>query len=74
MMEFPMEEQIILSKLRLLPKELKREILDFIEFLLTKHQQNSNSKKRPQFGSAKGVFKMSEDFDEPLDDFNEYMK
>jgi hypothetical protein len=29
--------------------------------------------KRPQFGCAKGAFKMSEDFDEPLDDFKDYM-
>lgn len=27
----------------------------------------------PKFGSAKGLIKMSEDFDEPLEDFQEYM-
>lgn len=26
-----------------------------------------------QFGSAKGLITMAEDFDEPLDDFREYM-
>jgi len=26
----------------------------------------------PKFGSAKGLVKMSEDFDEPLEDFEEY--
>jgi antitoxin (DNA-binding transcriptional repressor) of toxin-antitoxin stability system len=26
----------------------------------------------PQFGSAKGLVKMSDDFDEPLEDFEEY--
>lgn len=26
----------------------------------------------PKFGSAKGLVKMSDDFDEPLDDFEEY--
>lgn len=31
------------------------------------------SKRRRQFGSAKGKIWMSEDFDEPLDDFQEYM-
>ncbi len=31
-------------------------------------------KPRPQFGSAKGLFTMSEDFNEPLEDFNEYRK
>ena len=27
---------------------------------------------RPTFGSAKGLIKMAEDFDEPLDDFQAY--
>ena len=29
-------------------------------------------KPRPQFGSAKGLFVMAEDFNEPLADFDEY--
>lgn len=29
--------------------------------------------KRPQFGSARGQIKMSNDFDDPLDDFADYM-
>ncbi len=29
---------------------------------------------RPQFGSAKGLITMSDDFDEPLEDFEEYMR
>ncbi len=31
-------------------------------------------KTRPQFGSAKGLFTLAEDFNEPLEDFNEYRK
>ncbi|MCI0489272.1 MAG: DUF2281 domain-containing protein [Blastocatellia bacterium] len=31
-------------------------------------------KPRPQFGSARGLITMSDDFDEPLEDFEEYMK
>lgn len=31
------------------------------------------SERRPQFGSAKGLIWMAEDFDDPLEDFNEYM-
>lgn len=34
----------------------------------------STTRPRPQFGSAKGLITMSEDFDEPLEDFEEYMK
>lgn len=31
-------------------------------------------KPRPQFGSAKDLFVMAEDFNEPLTDFDEYRK
>ena len=31
-------------------------------------------KPRPRFGSAKGLITMSDDFDEPLKDFDEYLK
>ena len=30
------------------------------------------TKPKPQFGSAKGLITISNDFDEPLEDFNEY--
>ena len=33
----------------------------------------SRAKPRPQFGSAKGLISISDDFDEPLEDFAEYM-
>jgi antitoxin (DNA-binding transcriptional repressor) of toxin-antitoxin stability system len=33
----------------------------------------SRTKPRPQFGSAKGLIAMSDDFDEPLEDFAEYI-
>ncbi len=31
-----------------------------------------STQKRPKFGSAKGLIKMSDDFDEPLADFDDY--
>ena len=34
----------------------------------------TNTKKKRMFGSAKGTFQMSDDFDEPLEDFKEYME
>lgn len=33
-----------------------------------------NGKPQPKFGSAKGMFSMAEDFNEPLEDFDEYRK
>ena len=32
----------------------------------------STNKPRPQFGSAKGLIQISEDFEEPLEDFADY--
>ena len=32
------------------------------------------SKPRPQFGSARGLITISDDFDEPLEEFKEYME
>ena len=32
------------------------------------------AKSRPQFGSAEGLVTMSEDFEEPLEDFEEYAR
>ena len=34
----------------------------------------STSRAVPQFGSAKGLITMADDFDEPLDDLKEYME
>ncbi|MBD1925542.1 type II toxin-antitoxin system Phd/YefM family antitoxin [Trichocoleus sp. FACHB-90] len=33
----------------------------------------SPAKRRPQFGSAKGLVTISEDFDDPIEDFKDYM-
>ena len=59
------------TKLESLPPELKKEVNDFVDFLLSKSK--SAAKKAAKFGSAKGKIKMSADFDEPLDDFKDYM-
>jgi antitoxin (DNA-binding transcriptional repressor) of toxin-antitoxin stability system len=67
--------------------EAKTRLLDLIEaaikgedvFILKDDQQTVQlvpvelPKRRPQFGSAKGLIVMADDFDAPLADFNEYM-
>ncbi len=68
-----MNELHLFTKLNSLPLNLKEEVGDFIDFLLSK-KQNSVVKKQPVFGIAKGQFTVSQDFDEPLDDFKEYME
>ena len=58
----------------MLPPALKEEAKDFIEYLLAKTKKNSKeSEPEKTFGSLKGKISLSEDFDEPLDDFKDYM-
>lgn len=70
-----MDNILLYSKLSALPDNLKAEVADFIDYLATKYQasQPSSDQPKPQFGSGKGMFVMHDDFDEPLEDFAEYM-
>jgi uncharacterized protein DUF2281 len=71
-----MENVTLYSKLATLPEDLKSEVSDFIDFLLSKavkEKQKNSLIHKPKFGSAKGMFKANADFDEPLDDFKDYM-
>jgi hypothetical protein len=68
-----MEQLQLFTKINYLPADLKSELNDFIDFLLSKSNKRNN-KKQPKFGSGKGKIYVSSDFDEPLDDFKEYMR
>lgn len=70
-----MERTMFYGKFDALPEKLKQEVLDFMDFLLQKDERNKKKKqkKTPKFGSGKGMFEMAPDFDEPLEDFKEYM-
>ena len=67
------EAQVRLS--RLIDAAIKGEVV----FILKDEQQVVQlvpvepPVRRPQFGSAKGLIVMSDDFDAPLEDFKEYM-
>lgn len=67
-----MDNITLYSKLATLPDDLKAEVSDFVDFLATKRKK-TQEKKKPKFGSGKGMFVMKPDFDEPLEDFKEYM-
>lgn len=68
-------------------KEVQAQIFQIIEqasqgeeIIITKDEQPLvklssaiGFKKQRQFGSAKGMIKMADDFDEPLEDFRGYM-
>ena len=73
-----MIEQILIQEIHTLPESLKQEVLHFVQFLKQKQNGATETEKPPQkrerkFGSAKGMFVMTEAFDEPLEDFAEYM-
>lgn len=67
-----MEHIQLYTKFNYLPADLKTEVNDFIDFLLSKRKKQIK-KKQPVFGCAKGKIFISPDFDEPLDDFKDYM-
>lgn len=67
-----MERNKLYTKFNCLPPDLKSEVNDFIDFLLSKKKREIK-KKTPKFGCAKGQIYISPDFDEPLDDFKYYV-
>ncbi len=67
-----MEPTKLHTKISTLPLDLKSEVNDFVDFLLNKRRKEIK-KKKPKFGCAQDKIYISPDFDEPLDDFKDYM-
>ena len=72
--------QIELEKAKAQIESVLQTALDGEEVVITQNEQPvlklvsiSSAKSRRQRGSAKGLITMSDDFDEPLEDFAEYM-
>ena len=59
------------KKIKSLPDDLRSEVNDFIDFLLKNN--DNKTKSDTGFGCLKGKIEMKDDFDEPLEDFKEYM-
>ena len=53
-----------------LPPDLRKEASDFIASLKIR---SMNRPKERQLGCAKGLISIAPDFDEPLEDFKDYM-
>ncbi len=68
-----MSDAYLYSKIYRLPAGLRNEIMDFVDFLLTKNKKSGNG-KQSGFGCLKGKIKMAPEFDAPLDDFKAYME
>jgi len=63
---------VLERKVMQLPFEARQEVSDYLDFLLLKYQDKKSVK--PYAGCMKGtVIWMSDDFNEPLDDFKDYM-
>ncbi len=60
------------SKISLLPDDLKAEVGEYVDALL-KRMNKKPGERKPMFGCAKGQITMSPDFDDPLDDFKDFM-
>lgn len=62
------------TKLSGLPSHLKSEVADFIDFLKNKSKKHDNKNTKRLSGKAKGLIKMKDNFDEPIEGFNDYLK
>ena len=61
----------LFSQISSLPSDLKKEVSDFVAFLKQKSANGEKIKER-QFGYSKNFFIMSDNFDQPLEDFGKY--
>ena len=62
------------QKFQTLPPIYQAEVADFVEFLASRKvaDKPAEQRKTPVFGSAKRLFHMSSNFDDPIDDFKDY--
>lgn len=65
---------LILNKYTKLPKEIQEKVLEYIEYLTFKYKLSGEppSDTTSNFGSAKGLIEIGDDFDDPIDDFKAY--
>lgn len=68
------DDQILISQIHELPESLKIEVAQFVKNLKHRVSTESGEKhRRRKAGSHPGMFIMAPDFDEPLEEFEEYM-
>jgi hypothetical protein len=77
-------EQALLEQIQRLPESVQQEALQYIEGLVAKHNQSEQTpsivceaylvgNRKNAFGIWKGAVWMSDNFNAPLDDLQEYM-
>ena len=68
-----METIVLERKVKQLPFEARKEVSDYLDILLHRYH-HGKSEVKPYAGCMKGtVTWMSDDFNEPLEDFKDYM-
>ena len=69
-----MTNDIILAELSILPEHLQVQVINYIRFLKSPFGFSAvPTAKKPVFGFGKFRVEISEDFDETLEDFKDYM-
>ncbi len=70
-----MAENTLLYEIEQLPDTLKQDALNYIFYLKNEYLLPTIPKKNAKriFGRVKRKYKLAPDFDEPLEDFKEYM-
>ena len=75
-------ETAILENIKQLPDDIKKSVFLYTEFLVNQYTNKNlekveiqQPKKRSRAGSMKGTFvlPLPDDFNDPIDDFEEYM-
>lgn len=62
------------TKIASLPDSLKSEVVDFIDFISSRRKRPiKNSKENRTFGYAKDSIILKPGFDDPIEDFKDYM-
>lgn len=59
-------------KLSELSSDLKSEVANFIDFLKYRSENKKNGKRIA--GKAKGLIALKDNFDDPIEGFNDYLK
>ena len=68
-----MDNLSLYTQINTLPSSLKKEVRDYVDSLILKTNKQKKIKKKRDFGAMKGKIIISEDFDIPLQEFDEYM-
>ncbi len=71
-----METGTLEKKIAKLPENLKLKVEVFVDSLISKNngiEKTTSTTNNRGYGSLKGQIWMSEDFNEPLEDFEDYM-